>query len=109
MTDFVADFSLEQPEDFKAILEINASPSKVSELENDLSYQTLDEVNAIVQNTSDTINARIDEEVEALEAEIEQATINVQGSGLIEATKEGQTVTLESKTFVFEQGIASNI
>ena len=47
--------------------------------------------------------------VEQLEEEIEQATSNIEGSGLIDVNKDGQTVTISSKTFVFEQAIASNV
>lgn len=47
--------------------------------------------------------------VEQLEEEIAQATSNIEGSGLIDVNKEGQIVTISSKTFVFEQAIASNV
>lgn len=53
-----------------AIFEINATPSKVSELENDLDFQTADEVSASIQAESDVINSRIDNEVETLNGSI---------------------------------------
>ena len=118
MTDFVANFNLEkneieaefgleQPVQFDALLEINASPTKVSELINDLEYQTKTEVDDAIQAEADIINARIDEEVETLNTEINKKVETVTGSDLIGVSREENTVTITSKTFVFEQGIAS--
>lgn len=84
---FESNFIENQPQQIQADFNIKISPDKVSQLENDLNYQTLDNVNSIVENSANTINARIDEEVAALEEEIAQST---------------------SHTFVFEQGIASD-
>ena len=97
MTDFVANFNLEkneieaefeleQPVQFDALLEINASPTKVSELINDLEYQTKDEVDDAIQAEADIINARIDEEVETLNTEINKKVETVTGSDLIKET-----------------------
>jgi DNA-directed RNA polymerase subunit L len=65
-----------------------------------------------LQNTADTINDRIDGIVDAFEDDIEnineRMVDTVTGSGLIEVTREDNTVILTSKTFVFEQGIAAN-
>lgn len=61
-----------------------------------------------LQNAEDEINTRIDNEVERLEEEISQSVITVEGSALIDVSKDEQTVTISSKTFVFEQGIASD-
>lgn len=118
MTDFVASFDLEkneietqfeleQPVQFDAVLEINATPQKVSELENDLNFQTKDEVDDAIQAEADIINTRIDTEVDVLTTEINKKVETVTGSDLIGVSREENTVTITSKTFVFEQGIAS--
>ena len=80
------DFVLNNPPQLTADFNIKITPDKVSQLENDLNFQTGGEVAAKIAAESETINNRIDEEVAALEEEIAQST---------------------SHTFVFEQGIAS--
>lgn len=120
MTDYVVDFSLEdtelnaefeleEPEEFDAILQLNAAPEKVSQLENDLNFQTEEQVAASIQAESDIINARIDDEVETLNTEINKKVETITGSPLIDAQRTDNTVTLTSKTFVFEQAIASKV
>lgn len=119
MADFVARFNLEdtplnvnyeleEPEEFKAILKLDAAPFKVSQLENDMHFQTDEEVAASIQAESDIINARIDSEVEALNTEIDKKVETITGSDLIDVQRTGSAVTLTSKTFVFEQGLASD-
>ena len=103
--EIVANFILSEGEQFDAVFKINATPEKVSQLENDLNFQTQEQVQESIQAESDIINARIDDEVERLEDEIEQSVVDIQGSALIDADRVEQTVTLSSKTFIFEQGI----
>ena len=71
----------------QADLIINVTPSKVSELENDLDFQTKTEVD------------------EAIEEAIEGVTVDIRGSELIGVETENKVTTITSKTFVFEQGI----
>lgn len=78
-----AEYELSEGENFDALFTINATPDKVSQLENDLNYQTDIQVQEAIQAESDIINTRIDNEVERLEEEIQES----------------------SNTFVFEQGI----
>ncbi len=106
--ELTAEMELSEGVEFDALFKIDAKPEKVSQLENDLNYQTETEVQAAIQAESTVINSRIDEEVARLEDEIEQSVVTIEGSALINASKTGQTVTLTSQTFVFEQGIASN-
>lgn len=75
-----------------------------------------------LHETSETINNRIDGVVEAFDEDIETINDNleeisteldtkvtdVQGSGVIQASRENNVVTLKSVNFVFEQGIASD-
>lgn len=92
-----------------ATFKINASPTKVSQLENDLNFQTEEQVAQSIQEASDVINTRIDNEVETLNTEINKKVETIEGSALIGVARSENTVTLTSKTFIFEQGIASNI
>lgn len=103
-----ADFTENTQPDIQADFNIKITPSKVSQLENDLNFQTEEQVQEAIQAESEIINNRIDDEVERLEQEIEQSTITIQGSPLIDVSTENQTATITSKTFVFEQGIASD-
>lgn len=100
-----AEYELSEQQHIEADFVINAYPQKVSQLENDLNFQTQEQVQESIQAESDIINARIDDEVERLEDEIEQSVVDIQGSALIDADRVEQTVTLSSKTFIFEQGI----
>lgn len=92
-----AEFSIEENQAIDTIFQINPTPSKVSQLENDLDFQTGEEVEHSIQ-----------EAIEPLEAEISTKVETIEGSALIDAVRVENTVTLTSKTFIFEQGIASN-
>lgn len=87
--------------------EINASPERVSQLENDLNFQTEEQVADSIQAESDIINARIDSEVETLNTEINKKVETITGSALIDVQRTENAVTITSKTFIHEQGIAS--
>ena len=103
--ELTAEMELSEGAQFDTVFTIDAAPEKVSQLENDLNYQTQEQVQESIQAESDIINARIDDEVERLEDEIEQSVVDIQGSALIDADRVEHTVTLSSKTFIFEQGI----
>lgn len=80
---FEGEFTENEQPDIQADFNIKVTPSKVSELENDLNYQTDIQVQEAIQAESNIINTRIDNEVERLEEEIQES----------------------SNTFVYEQGI----
>ena len=100
----------EQP-DIQANFSIKLTPEKVSQLENDLNYQTETQVQEAIQAESDVINARIDAEVNTLNERIDDiegsAITEIVGLGNISATQSDNTVTITSETYVFEQGIPS--
>ena len=102
-----AEYTIAEDEHFDCSFEINVSPNKVSQLKNDLSFQTKTEVDDAIQAEADIINARIDTEVDVLTTEINKKVETINGSDLIGVSREENTVTITSKTFVFEQGIAS--
>lgn len=123
---FIARFKINKPEALKASFKIKEQspvkvkfiadfrPSKVSQLENDLEFQTKTEVDAAIQAESEIINQRIDTEVDRLDERIDaidedlSGTINsITGDDLIQVIRNDRAVQLHSKTFVFEQGIAS--
>jgi hypothetical protein len=95
-------------EHFDCSFEINASPTKVSQLENDLNFQTGEQVAASIEAESAIINARIDDEVETLNTEINKKVETIMGSDFIDIARDGSTVIINSKTFVFEQAIAAD-
>lgn len=101
----------EQP-DIQADFNIKITPEKVSQLENDLNFQTETQVQEAIQAESDIINSRIDDEVETLNEridDIEDSSITeIVGLGNISATQSDGTVTITSETYVFEQGIPSD-
>ena len=70
MQNVVAEFIIEQNQPVDTVFTINATPAKVSQLENDLNFQTADEVASSIQAESDIINSRIDSEVNALNGSI---------------------------------------
>ncbi|MBQ1988392.1 MAG: hypothetical protein II234_00615 [Clostridia bacterium] len=86
-TELDAEFEVEETDKIDALFQIDANVSKVSELENDLNFQTKEEVD------------------EAIEEAIEGVTVDIRGSELIGVETENKVTTITSKTFVFEQGI----
>lgn len=59
----------------------------------------------IIQDNYNTLDDKIDN----IEEEIRQSITSVEGSALINVSRNEQSVTISSKTYIFEQGIASNI
>lgn len=95
--ELVANFELNNENNFGALFEINATPD-ISNL------ATKEEL----QETADNINNRIDNEVDILNDKIDTKIDTIEGSELIQAVRKDNTVTLTSQTFIFEQGIVSN-
>ncbi|MBQ2285197.1 MAG: hypothetical protein II244_05995 [Clostridia bacterium] len=106
-----AQFDVSEVTNFDALFQIDVIP--------DISGLATKEE---LHETSETINNRIDGVVEAFDEDIEIINDNieeisteldtkvtdVQGSGVIQASRENNVVTLKSVNFVFEQGIASD-
>lgn len=103
-----AEYDLSENQHIDADFVINAAPEKVSQLENDLNYQTETQVQEAIQAESTVINGHIDEEVARLEDEIEQSVTTIVGSDLIGVDKQNQTVTITSKTYTHTQAIAQS-
>ena len=108
-----AQFDISEIENFDALFQIYANPEKVSQLENDLNFQTGEQVASSIQAESDIINARIDGVVEAFDADIDNINERmvdtvISGSDLLEITRTNNTVTITPKTVVFEQATASD-
>lgn len=98
-----AEFTIEQSQAIDTIFQIKAVPN-ISHL------ATKEEL----QETSDTINGRIDgveetfnENLETLNDRVDTMVQEIEGSELIGVSREGQAVTITSQTFVFEQGVPS--
>lgn len=73
-----AEYELSEGENFDALFTINLTPDKVSQLENDLNFQTATQVQEAIQAESNIINTRIDNEVERLEEELAKDLANKQ-------------------------------
>lgn len=111
-----ANFEADEAEVFNAILQLDVIGAFWGSIRGNIENQT-DLINLLnekadityvdnnIQNVSDTINARIDDEVEALNSAIENKVETVNGSELIGVSRENNEVTITSKTFVFEQAI----
>lgn len=61
MAELVANFTLSEGVEFDTVFQINATPTKVSQLENDLNYQTDTQVAESIDEAATTINNRIDD------------------------------------------------
>lgn len=107
-----AEFELNESEHFDCSFTILANPEKISQLENDLNFQTGEQVDTSINAASAVINERIDGVVEAFDNEIEDINERmidtIEGSELIGVSRTDNTVILISQTFVFEQGIVSD-
>lgn len=93
---------------------VNLMPLKTSQLENDSDFQTREEVQEAIEehNSSEDAHPYIQELIESskeeLEEEISKKVETVNGSDFIDVSRENSTVTIATKTYVFEQGISSN-
>lgn len=92
-----ADFTLNIPH-----LEADFTENEQPDIQADFKISVIPDISNLA--TKEELNNAVDE----LESEIEQSKITIQGSPLIDVTTENQTATITSKTFVFEQGIASD-
>lgn len=109
---FEVEYELSENKGFDCSFTIFANPEKVSQLENDLNFQTETQVQEAIEEATEVINDRIDDVVNVFEGEIEDINTRmvdtVTGIGTIETAREGNSVTISTKTFVYEQGIASD-
>jgi len=92
-----ADFTLNIPH-FEADFTENEQP----DIQADFNISVIPDISNLA--TKEELN----NEVERLEEEISHSITTVEGSALIDISRDDQTVTISSKTFVFEQGIASD-
>lgn len=106
-TPFEVEYELSENKNFDCSFTIFATPDKVSQLENDLNFQTETQVQQAIEEAAEVINDRIDEVVTDIDDINTRMIDEVVGVGTIETTREGSRVTVRSKTFIFEQGIAS--
>lgn len=109
-----ASFKVNEQNHVKAVFKADFRPSKVSQLKNDLEFQTKQEVDTAIQTESAIINEKIDTEVERLddridniEEDLDGTITSITGDDLINVIRNDRSVQLHSTTFVFEQGIAS--
>ena len=114
MTDFVANFRLEQNNidadfelenvQFDAVFQINPAGTNWGSITGELEEQT---------DLQEALDAKanvdyVDSIVSGLNTEINKKVETITGSDLIDVQRTDNAVTVTSKTFVFEQGFASS-
>lgn len=105
-----AQFDVSEVTNFDALFQIDVIPD-ISGL---ATKEELHETSEIINNRIDGVVEAFDEDIEIINDNIEEISTeldtkvtDVQGSGVIQASRENNVVTLKSVNFVFEQGIAS--
>lgn len=117
MENLVVDFTLEQynpfeieyeltpATNFDCVFEINVVKVYWGSISGDITEQT-DLINLLDEKVDIT---EFEQEVADINERIDNTLNNIEGSELIGVERENQTVTITSKTFIFEQGIASAV
>lgn len=123
MQDLAADFTINNTspiefeaeispsEHFDCSFEIHVTPD-ISHLATKQELEdAVDTINARIDDEVDTINDRIDgidAEIVDLTTEVNKKVENIIGDDFINITRNGSAIVINSKTFIFEQAIASN-
>ena len=117
MENLVVDFTLEQYEPFEieyeltpatnfdCVFDINVVKIYWGGIEGNITEQT-DLMDLLDEKVNIT---EFEQEVADINERIDNTLNNIEGSELIGVERENQTVTITSKTFIFEQGIASDV
>lgn len=116
MENIVADFTIEQYEPFAieyeltpstgfdCLLEINVVKVYWGGIEGNINDQL--DLMALLDQKVDA--SQYEEDIQDINERIDATLNNIVGSDLIGVDRENQTVTITSKTFVYEQGVASD-
>lgn len=114
MTDFVANFELEQNNfdadfelenvQFDAVFQINPAGATWGGITGRIEDQT-DLINLLNEKVG---VSQYEQDIEEINEKIDNTLNDIEGSELIAVERENQTITITSKTFVYEQGIASD-
>lgn len=99
-----AEYSLNPSESFDCSFELFASGVTWGNIEGDISNQT-DLINLFNEKVD---VSQYEHDIDEINEKIDGTLNNIVGSELIDVEREDQTVTISSKTFVFEQAIAAN-
>lgn len=117
MENLVADFTIEQYEPFEieyevtpstgfdCLLEINVVKVYWGGIEGNI-HDQLDLMTLFDQKVD---ASQYEQDLQDINERIDATLNNIVGSDLIGVDRENQTVTITSKTFTFEQGVASDI
>ena len=102
---FEVEYNLSQSESIDCLFQINAVRMFWGGIEGNISEQT---------DLIELLNTKVDvsqyeQDIQDLNERIDETLNNIVGSELIDVQRDNQTVTIASKTFVYEQGVASNI
>lgn len=117
MENLVADFIIEDNEPFEVeyeilpsegfdcLFEIDTVNVVWGSIEGDITEQT--DLKNVLDSKVDI--SEFEQEIEDINERIDETLNNIVGSDLIGVERDNQTVTITSKSFVFEQGVASDI
>lgn len=101
---FEVEYELSPSDGFDCIFEINAVKVYWGDIQGDITEQT-----DLMEILNDKVDiGQYEQDISEINERIDGTLNNVYGSELIEVERDNQTITLNSKTFIFEQGIASN-
>lgn len=99
------EYTLEPSETFDCSFEIYALGVTWGNIIGNIEEQT-DLINILDSKVN---VSQYEQDIEEINDKIDNTLNNIEGSNLIGVERDGQTVTLTSKTFIFEQGVASDI
>ena len=102
---FEVEYEILPSEGFDCLFEIDTVNVVWGSIEGDITEQT---------DLIDILDAKVDvtefeQEIEDINERIDATLNNIVGSYLIGVERDNHTVTITSKTFVFEQGVASDV
>lgn len=102
---FEVEYNISQTEKINCIFQLNAVRVFWGGIEGNISEQT--DLIELLDNKVDV--SQYEQDLQDLNERIDETLNNIVGSDLIGVERENQTVTITSKTFIFEQGVASDV
>lgn len=102
---FEVEYNISQTEKINCIFQLNAVRVFWGGIEGNITEQT--DLIELLDNKVDV--SQYEQDLQDLNERIDETLNNIVGSDLIGVERENQTVTITSKTFIFEQGVASDV
>ena len=102
---FEVEYNISQTEKINCIFQLNAVRVFWGGIEGNINNQT--DLIELLDNKVDV--SQYEQDLQDLNERIDETLNNIVGSDLIGVERDNQTVTITSKTFIFEQGVASDV